>query len=80
MVLQTDEFHIKAFESVASYRKQWIYISQRTLINRRDSNLVRLTSRSIGGLPETFRSCWPQMEIPGHAMNACLCVFASMYA
>ncbi|KYN16124.1 hypothetical protein ALC57_11649 [Trachymyrmex cornetzi] len=48
--------NIEAFES----SRRRLHINQRALINRQDANQERPASRSIGGLPETFRSCSPQ--------------------
>lgn len=72
--------NVEAFESTSRAATSF-RINQRTLINRQDANQARPASRSIGGSPETFRSCSPQMEIPRRAMNACLpCARTCIYA
>lgn len=56
LYLTRHRLNIEAFES-----SRWrLHINQRALINRQDANQERPASRSIGGLPETFRSCSPQ--------------------
>ncbi|KYM99777.1 hypothetical protein ALC62_09395 [Cyphomyrmex costatus] len=52
------------YEKRMAELRRRLHINQRALINRQDANQERPASRSIGGLPETFRSCSPQRTQP----------------